>query len=240
MLESQESLRFIANQTGGLAVDNTNDLNRGVTRILEDQQGYYLLGYAAPAGAARDGWDQNRVKVKVRRKGLQVRARQGFFGPFDTRAATSAPMEPLVKSALSPFASDRLTVRLTSLFGHDAATGSYVRSLLFIDPAGLHFDVDQAGKHTARFQVLLMTIGDNGQVVDGWRRDVPLALTDQSFQRVREHGLVVTVKSAVKEAGPYQMRAAVEDSSSKERGSASQFSPFLRSGPAGSRCRACS
>ena len=60
-------------------------------------------------------------------------------------------------------------------------------------------------------------------MVDGWRREVPLALTDKAFQRVRERGLVVTVKSAVKESGPYQMRAAVEDVSSKERGSASQF-----------------
>ena len=223
LTESQESLRFIANQTGGLAVDSTNDLNRGVTRILEDQQGYYLLGYTAPAGTARDGWDQNRVKVKVRRKGLQVRARQGFFGPFDTRAQTTATVDPLVLSAVSPFDAGRITVRLTSVFGHDATIGSYVRSLLFIDPAGLHFDVDQAGKHTARFQVLLMTIGDNGQVIDGWRREVPLALTDEAFQRVRERGLVVTVKSAIKESGPYQMRAAVEDVSSKERGSASQF-----------------
>ena len=47
-IDSQQSLRFIADQTGGLAIENTNDFNFGISRILDDQRGYYLLGYAAP------------------------------------------------------------------------------------------------------------------------------------------------------------------------------------------------
>ena len=49
------------------------------------------------------------------------------------------------------------------------------------------------------------------------------ALTDATFQQIRNHGIVVTVRSAAKEPGPYQMRAAVEDLSSKRVGSAAQF-----------------
>ena len=56
LLDSQDSLKFIADQTGGLAIENTNDLNLGIRRILDDQQGYYLLGYLAPrARRARVG-----------------------------------------------------------------------------------------------------------------------------------------------------------------------------------------
>ena len=223
ILDSQDSLKFIADQTGGLAIENTNDLNLGISRILNDQQGYYLLGYLAPKDAPRNGWDQDRVKVRVKRPGLRVRARQGFFGPFDTSVPKVESADPLVMSAISPFGSGGITVRLTSVFAHDARAGSYVRSLVFIDPGDLHFEVDATGKHTARFQVLVMAIGDNGKLLDGWRREVPLALTDQNFQRIKEHGLVVTVRTAARETGPYQMRAAVEDLSSKTIGSASQF-----------------
>jgi hypothetical protein len=159
----------------------------------------------------------------VKRAGLRVRARQGFFGPFDVSEPKVRPVDPLVKSALSPFGSGDITVRLTSLFAHNIKTGSYVRSLVFVDPGDLHFDVDATGKHTARFQVLLMAIGDNGQLVDGWRREVPLALTDQNFRLITEHGLVVTVRTAVNEPGAYQMRAAVEDLTSRRVGSAMQF-----------------
>ena len=187
IIDSQESLKFIADQTGGLAVENTNDLNLGIRRVLDDQQGYYLLGYVAPKGAPRSGWDQGRVKVRVKRPGLRVRARQGFFGPFGPgQFQKPESADPLVMSALSPFGSGAITVRLTSLFGHDAATGPYVRSLVFVDPGDLHFAVDDAGQHTARFQVLLMAIGDNGQVLDGRRREVSLVLTDQNFRLVQD------------------------------------------------------
>ncbi len=223
LLDSQESLKFIADQTGGLAIENTNDLNLGISRILDDQRGYYLLGYTAPKNSPHTGWDQNRVQVRVKGPGLHVRARQGFFGPFDTSVPKVESADPLVMSAISPFGSAGITVRLTSMFAHDAKTGSYVRSLVFIDPGDLHFEVDATGKHTARFQVLVMAIGDNGKLLDGWRREVPLALTDQNFQRIKEHGLVVTVRTAAKETGPYQMRAAVEDLNSNAIGSASQF-----------------
>ncbi len=223
IIDSQESLRFIADQTGGLAVANTNDLNLGLRRVLDDQQGYYLLGYVAPKGLRRGGWDQDRVKVRVKRPGLRVRARQGFFGPSDTSEPKPQSTDPLVMSALSPFGSGGITVRVTPLFGHDAATGPYVRSLVFVDPGDLHFAVDDTGQHTAHFQVLLMAIGDNGQVLDGRRREVSLALSDQNFRLVQERGIVVSLRTLAREPGPYQMRAAVEDLTSKIVGSASQF-----------------
>lgn len=223
IIDAQESLKFIADQTGGLAIENTNDLNLGIRRILDDQEGYYLLGYAASEDSPRSGWDQNRVKVRVKRPGLQVRARQGFFGPLDSRGPKVESVDPLVTSALSPFGSGGITVRLTSVFAHDAKAGSYVRSLVFIDPGDLHFETDQTGKHTARLQLLVMAIGDNGQVLDGQRREVPLALTDQNFQLIKEHGLVVSVRTTAKEAGPYQMRVAVADLTSRTVGSAAQF-----------------
>jgi VWFA-related protein len=226
IIDSQESLRFIADQTGGLPIENTNDFNLGIRRILDDQGGYYLLGYAETEDSARSGWTQDRIKVRVKRPGLRVRARQGLFGPFDPSAPKGESADPLVMAALSPFGSGGITVRLTSVFAYDASAakaGSYVRSLVFIDPGDLHFDVDPAGKHTAHFQVLVMAVGDNGLVLDAWRREVPLALSDQTFRHIQEHGLVVTVRSAAKEPGPYQMRAAVEDLRSKRVGSAAQF-----------------
>jgi hypothetical protein len=137
---------------------------------------------------------------------------------------------PLLTAALSPFASGAMTVRLTSIFGHDDTSGSYVRSLLFIDPTGIHFEMDAAGRHAARVQILLLAIGDNGQAAE-WNQEVPLALTEEAYRRVTERGLVVTVRSGVKGPGPYQMRAAVEDMASKSIGSASQFLEIPEVGP---------
>ncbi len=223
LFDAQESLQFIADQTGGLAVANTNDLNLGISRVLDDQQGYYLLGYVASKDAPRSGWDQNRVKVRVKRPGLHVRARQGFFGPSDPTEPRGFGYDTLTRAALSPFASSAITARLTSLFGHDGKHGAYVRSLLFIDTSDLRFDEDPPGRHTATFQVNLLAIGDNGVVLAEWRRLVPVALNDAQFQLARERGIVYSVRTRIKEPGGYQIRAAVRDVNTNLTGSASQF-----------------
>ena len=43
--ETQSGLNYLAAQTGGLAIRNTNDMSGGVKRIMDDQSGYYLIGY---------------------------------------------------------------------------------------------------------------------------------------------------------------------------------------------------
>ena len=223
LLDSQESLQFIAQQTGGLAITNTNDLNIGISRVLRDQDGYYLLGYVAPKGARRSGWDQNRVKVRVTRPGLHVRARQGFFGPSEAKQPDSSGIDPLTTAALSPFAATGVALRLSSLFGHDGNDEAYIRSLLFIEPVNLQWDEDTPGRHTATFQVNMLAIGDNGQVLAEWRRLVPVALNDEQFTLSRQGGILYSVRMGVKEPGAYQVRVAVRDANTKATGSASQY-----------------
>jgi VWFA-related protein len=59
----QDSLRYIAEQTGGLAVVNTNDVTPGLERIAADMETYYSLGYRlVPTGEDR----VHRVEVKVK------------------------------------------------------------------------------------------------------------------------------------------------------------------------------
>jgi VWFA-related protein len=77
---SQDGLHFIAGETGGFAVVNANDLHRGLVRIMNDQRGYYLIGYEPDADTfGVSSRDYRNLRVKVKRKGLKVRARRGFY-----------------------------------------------------------------------------------------------------------------------------------------------------------------
>lgn len=80
--ESQDGLRFVAGETGGFAVVNSNDLALGFRRIMADQQGYYLIGYQPEAGTLhfRSDMKFRSVRIKVKPKGLRVRTRAGFYG----------------------------------------------------------------------------------------------------------------------------------------------------------------
>jgi hypothetical protein len=71
------SLQWIADSTGGVFVRDTNDLSGALRGIGSDLRSYYLLGYT-PRNESFDGRFR-RIAVKVRRKGLEVRARSGYF-----------------------------------------------------------------------------------------------------------------------------------------------------------------
>ena len=45
LLQTQDGLRYVAGQTGGFAVVNSNDMPRAFRRVLDDQRGYYLIGF---------------------------------------------------------------------------------------------------------------------------------------------------------------------------------------------------
>jgi VWFA-related protein len=66
----------LAGDTGGLVIRNTNDITKGLTRILDTMSTYYILGYEPPEHKKR-GF--RTIKVEVRAKGLKVIARRGYF-----------------------------------------------------------------------------------------------------------------------------------------------------------------
>jgi VWFA-related protein len=70
------SLGILAEQTGGLLINNTNDLENGIGRINEDRRNYYLLSYSS-TNPTLDG-KFRRISVKVKKAGMYVRNRTGY------------------------------------------------------------------------------------------------------------------------------------------------------------------
>jgi VWFA-related protein len=85
-----DSLRMLAENTDGLAVINTNDLRTGAERIVQDLSSYYLLGYYSTNDKLDGNW--RTIKVRVKRPGVQVRARKGYraLRAEDMATATAA------------------------------------------------------------------------------------------------------------------------------------------------------
>ena len=110
MRTAQDSLRSLAEETGGFAAINRNDYRDTFSRIIADNSSYYVIGYYSNDNR-RDGRFRN-VDVRVRRPGLQVRARKGYFAPRGRPAAAasaaSTGTSPDLRDALnSPLAGER-------------------------------------------------------------------------------------------------------------------------------------
>ncbi len=75
--ETQDTLRVLADETDGRAIVNRNDLESGLKQMMKDSTAYYLIGYNSSQAPA-DG-KFHEIKVRVKRKGMEVRARKGYW-----------------------------------------------------------------------------------------------------------------------------------------------------------------
>lgn len=88
-----ESLQTMAEETDGRAIINSNDLGSGLAQMMRDASAYYLLGYSSSA-APTDG-KFHQIRVRVKRPGIEVRARKGYWAlRADEAAAVMAPPKP--------------------------------------------------------------------------------------------------------------------------------------------------
>ena len=98
-----------------------------------------------------------------------------------------------------------------------------MRSLLYINANDLTFTESSGGEHAAEFDVVAITFGDNGSVVDQVAQSFALRVRDEEYKRLRKEGFVFFLTVPIKKAGAYQLRAALRDHASQRIGSASQF-----------------
>ncbi len=228
VLATQQGLQELAHQTGGFAVINNNDLGTGIARITDDMNGYYLIGYRPDDSTFRKRNGRapfHDITLKVKRPGLSVRSRKGFYGVPDEKLAPATPKTKeaeMVAALESPFAAGEVRLRLTTLFGN-VPKSSFVRTLLHIDTRDLTFKDQPDGWHQAIFDVLASSYGENGLVADYLSRTETIRARGKTYANLLRYGLNYNLLVPIKKPGPYQLRAAVRDSATERIGSAYQF-----------------
>lgn len=74
-----DSLRTIAENTGGRALVATNTFEQGLEQMFLENSAYYLIGFRPADGQV--GRRFRPIEVTVRRPGVVVRARRGYYSP---------------------------------------------------------------------------------------------------------------------------------------------------------------
>ena len=88
--QSQDSLRVLAEETGGVAVVNQNDFDKALKRIDNETSDYYVLGYYStnPDPLRRT----RRIDVRTSRPNVTIRARETYtLRPVPPPAAPAPP-----------------------------------------------------------------------------------------------------------------------------------------------------
>jgi len=236
--ESQQSLDQMARGTGGLFFHANNDLDRGLSEVADDMDGYYLIGYGPhreDSGGKRGESHYRRIEVRVLRAGMQVRSRKGFA---DSAGASEGAVqangkpgrEALQRAMLSPFQANGFPVRLNAFYSASAGKGAKtglratsLRAMLAMDAHGLVFKEAPDGGKELTMDVMAAVYGPDGRLAAGSDKTFHAAMTAEEMSQTVSSGLVYGLDVAIPAPGPYQLRVAARDANSERVGSATAF-----------------
>lgn len=164
--ELQDTLHVLAEETDGRAIVNRNDLLPGLSQIVSDQSGYYLLGYTSSA-APTDG-EFHEIDVEVLRDDVRVRARRGYYAlTAENAARVLAPPKPepprAVDTALATLAEPRRGRYVRTWVGTRRGDEGRTELTFVWEPIG----GDRARRQESASQVMLMAMSDSSAYFRG-------------------------------------------------------------------------
>jgi VWFA-related protein len=236
MYLSQDSLRTLAEETGGYAAVNSNNVTTALDRIVRLNSRYYVLGYYSK-DARRDG-RFHKIEVRTRRPGLRVTARKGYVSPKPPtadqlraeererergrgRAGTAQTSNELRDVLTQPLQRNGLTMTVQAAPFKGAARQASVALAIEVDASRLHF-AQQANKTFADgIEVSMFAVDERGRQHGGNFYQFNLALRPETYERVR--GSIVRMNPRIElPPGRYQLRVGVRESGAGEMGSVFQ------------------
>ena len=226
----QDVLYSLADDTGGRAVINNNDINLGIRNALEETSKYYLLSWRPPQEVAERG-KVKRVEVSITgRPDLKAKTRRGIAEAVSSALTVSA--NPLGLLANPSSSGTELMTALNSnspqrdipaslvVAYRNVGPGTFaLKASMQIASAGLSF-ADVNGKQTATVDVAGTILDQNGKQVNSFNKRIAIGADSNAIDPVRK--LVFYNYDANLTPGSYQIRAGVRDSKNGRIGSATQ------------------
>ena len=192
VLQTQGTMREIADRTGGRAFLNTNDLSGAIRQAMDDTRMTYVLAYSP----SHNEWDNKfrEIKIKLNHPGLEARYRKGYY------AYAESPSDPKLRSAIlsevasTPLASTGLAMMAAVA---QAPTSENPRTAIraVIDAHEVGFGLSPEGKQDATLDLLLVAFDDKGKPVHQLLRTIHLSLDETAYAQALKSGMIVNVQS---------------------------------------------
>ena len=211
-----EAMDDLAKRTGGKAFYNTNDIFGAIRKAVDDSRVSYEIGYYPTIGK----WDGSfhKVRIKVNRHGVRVRAREGYF------AVASHEITPQSRQAFFNAAATNMLeadgIGITVHVPPPAAQHESPREITIsvrLEPGSL--SLEQAGERwTGNFDTMLVQLDANGAVLAATDDPEQLHVTADQHQQMIQYGVSYREKVEVRPRAT-QLRVVVRDPGSGKIGS---------------------
>jgi VWFA-related protein len=232
---SQDTLREFAEQTGGIAAVNTNNVTPTFERIVDLNSRYYLLGYYPPTHPRNGRF--HKIEVRVKRPGLRVEARRGYAEPRGRtpeerkrdeaaklardarRPDGKRTSTPLLGVLTSPMQQSGLAFSVSAAPFKNTAAEASVALTIEIEGSRLQFGPpNDKGQVTNKIELSFYGLNEQGKALSAGWSDLDLTLRPETRDRVTAHGVRVNPRINLP-PGRYQVRVGARESVGGQMGS---------------------
>ncbi len=171
----QAPLQMLAEKTGGVAIINRNQILPALEKVAEDFGSYYSLGYSPTHyGDGR----YYKIDVKVKRKGLTVRNREGYRD----KSADSRMTDSTLAVLNFPFEDNKFGIELA--FGEPTARedGYFLVPVTVRIPLGKLVLVPRDQTQEARVRLYIAAMDNEGGVSDVQQVPLPISIPNADVQ----------------------------------------------------------
>lgn len=207
------TMQKLADETGGQAFVNTNDITGAIRKAVEDSEVTYTLGFYIN-GNSLDG-KLHELKVETKRKGLTIRYPKGYFAFPDTEATKNEDQFRLVAAVRSPIESSSILLKAT-VDRVDQPPHS-LKVLCSIDAHNLRL-VQSGGLRKGSVEVYIVEQDQTGKVVLQSGKTFALQFPEKQYGALLKSGILFH-EFVQPHAGVTTLRVLVEDPSTSELGS---------------------
>jgi VWFA-related protein len=226
--DARDSMKLLADRTGGLAFFGNNDIRSAIRRAFNDGRFAYNIAFYPSHGQ----WDGKFRKIKIQAKeGLRLRYRSGYYATQDHTDTKEAIASELQQVAESPLDATNLSMIITAkLTKPDART---VELHIGIDPKQLL--LQESGDHRKGAVDLFFVQRDaSGQKVAAEEQHLDLNLEDKQYEYLAKAAMVLD-RHVTMSPQSTELRVVLRDAGSGSLGSvtlpAMAFAPKPENAP---------
>jgi VWFA-related protein len=201
---SEDSMREIAKETGGMAYVNQNEIREGVALAMADGSAAYTLGYYPEDKK----WDSKyrSIKVKVNRDNVETRYRRGYFAIDRTQMKDRKPDQEVVE-ALEDRAPD---TEVSFSAQVKPAENGKLRVDFLVDAKSLSSEDASGGGKKLNVLVYAAIFSQEGKMLATRSMKIDQAFDANTFQQIVQKGMLLHMDIEAK-PGKNELRLAVLD-----------------------------
>ena len=206
-IDSVETMRDMARETGGRAYVNQNEIKDGVAQAFADQSAVYTLGYY-PENKKYDG-QYRAIKVKISKSGVEIFHRRGYYAIDPTQLKGYNPNQEVAAALGDALPSTLVAFRAQVKSSEDNSVKGKMGVTYLVDADTISAEDASGGKHL-NLVFYATAYSRDGKMLVNRSQKVDRVFDTATFQQLMQQGIMLHM-DVDPAPGANEIRLAVQD-----------------------------